>query len=166
MAALGAELRGAERLSLAILLAGVLGGLLMIVTEFSTVASVELQLDSCETQIADSAQRDRCVLDGFERHGGALLLLGLLAVAMAWGAGLGRSRPAAIALLVLGAIVVLIGLLIDLPETNETGAVGRNFEGATAQAGAGLYLEIVAGLLAMLSGSLRLTRRGSAASRE
>jgi hypothetical protein len=75
---------------------------------------------------------------------------------MAWGAGVGGSRPAAIALAVVGVAVLAWSLLVDLPVTNETGALGRNFEGATAAAEAGLTIEIVAGALALLAGAVRL----------
>ena len=66
---------------------------------------------------------------------------------MAFGAGFGRSRPAAFALVGIGALVLLWALLVDLPVTDETGAIGRNFEGAEAAAGPGLTLEIVGGVL-------------------
>jgi hypothetical protein len=47
--------------------------------------------------------------------------------------------------------------------TNDTGALGRNFEGATAAAGPGLTLEIIGGALALGAGLLALLvpqRRG------
>jgi hypothetical protein len=139
---------------------GVVAGLLMIVAEFSTIASVDVASGSCEV-INDSSPEiaDRCELSGLERHGGALILLGLVAVAMAVGAGVGRSRPAATALIVIGVVVLAITLLIDLPETDETGAIGQNFEGAEASAELGFYLELVAGLLALAAGSFRLMQR-------
>ena len=64
---------------------------------------------------------------------------------MAWGAGVGGSRPAAAALVAVGVVVLGIALLVDLPVTDETGAIGRNFEGATAAAGPASALELVAG---------------------
>ena len=140
---------------------GLAAGLLMIVAEFSTVATVDVASGSCEV-INDSSPEiaDRCSLSGFERHGGALILLGLVAVAMAFGAGVGASRPAAAALIAIGVLVLALGLFLDLPETDETGAIGRNFEGAEGSAGAGLYLELIGGALALAAGALHLTRRG------
>jgi hypothetical protein len=134
---------------------------LMVLAEFSTIASIELTgLDeSCETQLVDPEQRDRCSLSGFDRHGGALILLGLIAGAMAVGAGIGRSRPAAAALIAVGLVVLGLTLLRDMPELDETGAIGASFEGAKASAGSGFYLELIAGLLALAAGSLRLTQR-------
>lgn len=152
--------RTAPRL-LAVTVIALAAAVLMVVAEFSTVASVELTgLDeSCETQLVDPDQRDRCSLNGFDRHGGALILLGLIAAAMALGAGIGRSRPAAAALIVIGLVVLGITLLRDLPQTDETGAIGASFEGAKASAGNGFYLQLIAGLLALAAGSLRLALR-------
>lgn len=149
---------------LAVTALGLVAALLMIVAEFSTIASVELTgLDeSCETQLIDPDQRDRCALSGFDRHGGALILLALIAATMAVGAGIGGSRPAAIALIVIGIVVLGIALLLDLPETDETGAIGASFEGAKASPGIGFYLELAGGLLALAAGALRLMQREEA----
>ena len=53
-------------------------------------------------------------------------------------------------------LVLLWALLVDLPVTDETGAIGRNFEGAEAAAGPGLTLEIVGGLLTLAAGLVGL----------
>ena len=88
---------------------------------------------------------------------------------MALGAGPGRSRPAAFALIMLGAVVLVWALFFDLPVTDETGVIGRNFEGATASAGPGFTVEVVAGVLAVAAGAGRARgyrqqrARGSAA---
>jgi hypothetical protein len=132
----------------------------MIVSELTSIASVDVAHGSCEV-INDSnpSLADRCSLSGLERHGGALILIGLLALLMAWGAGIGGSRPAGGALVVAGALVLGIALLVDLPVTHDTGAIGRNFEMATAKAGPGFYLELVAGVLALLAGLARVLSR-------
>jgi hypothetical protein len=104
----------------------------------------------------DPALADRCELSGFERNGGSFLLVAALTAAMGVGAGLGGSRPAAVALVAIGLAVLAWALLVDLPVTSETGALGESFAGARAQAGAGLWLEILAGLLAAGAGALRL----------
>ena len=152
-------MRGAERLALGVTVAGAIAGLLMILSEFLTVASVDVANGSCEViNDANPSLADRCSLSGLERHGGALILIGLLALLMAWGAGVGRSRPAGLALLVAGALVLGIALLADLPVTDDTGAIGLNFEGAKAMAGVAFYLELVAGALAVLAGLTRVLR--------
>ena len=155
-------------LLLAITVIGATAAALMIAAEFSTIASVDVTRGpetSCVAQLADREQADRCELSGLERHGGALILVGLVALAMAVGAGIGGSRPAGFALVVIGIVVLGLTLLLDLPETDETGAIGSNFEGAEASAGTGFYLELVAGLLALGAGALRLSRREPASSR-
>ncbi len=121
------------------------------------MASVEVAGNSCAV-ITDSEPdlAERCQLSGFERNGGAFLLLGALAGVMAWGAGMGGSRPAAAALCVIGVLVLAWTLLVDLPVTRETGAIGRNFEGASGSAGPGLVLELAAGALALAAGVIRL----------
>src|SRR4051794_36686712 len=123
----------------------------MIVSELTSIASVDVASGSCEViNDSDPSLADRCSLSGLERHGGALILIGLLALLMAWGAGVGGSRPAGAALMLAGALVLGVGFLVDLPVTDDTGAIGRNFEGASAKAGPGLYLELLAGGLAVL----------------
>ena len=160
LADFGAAMRRTPAPLLAVTALGTVGALLMIVAEFSTVASVDVASGSCEV-INDSSPdiADRCNLSGFERHGGSLILLGLLAFAMSLGAGVGGSRPAAAALIAIGVLVLALGLFLDLPETDETGAIGRNFEGAQGSAGTGLYLELIGGALVLAAGALRLTRR-------
>ena len=49
---------------------------------------------------------DNCSQKGFERSSVALLLLGLLTFAMGSGAAFGRSRPAAVALIAIGVVVL------------------------------------------------------------
>lgn len=149
-----------DRLTLGVTAAGAVAGLMMIVAELTTVTSVDVAHGSCEViNDADPALADRCSLSGLERHGGALILIGLLALLMAWGAGLGRSRPAAVALILAGGLVLAVGLFSDLPVTDDTGAIGRNFDGAKAKAGIALYLELIAGALAVLAGLTRVLRR-------
>jgi len=138
-------------------------GLLLVLAELSTIASVAVEDESCEVLYDTRPElADRCSLSGFERHGGALLLLGLVAA----GAGFFSRRPGATAaagavLLAIGAVTLGLALIGDLPVTNETGAIGLDFDGATASAGLGFYLELTGGALALLAGALALvTARG------
>ena len=148
----------AGRVSLLVLVLGLVGGLLLMAAELSTIASVEIPGRTCR-EVANPGTADRCALSGFERHGGAFLLLGVFALAMAVGAGRGRSRPAALALILIAAVVMGFALVRDLPEAERTGAVGIAFEGASGAPGPGLYLEIGAGLLLAAAGALGLARR-------
>jgi hypothetical protein len=158
-AALGAALRHSGGVAAAVTAAGVLAALLMVVTEFLTVASVDVASGSCEV-ITDTNPEiaDRCFLSGFERHGGALALVGIVALFMAWGAGVGASRPAAYALIALGAVVLLWAVLVDLPATNDTGGIGPLYANAQAMTGPGLFTELIGGALALAAGALRILR--------
>jgi hypothetical protein len=134
-------------------------GLLMLLTEVTTVIAVDLRNTSCEV-IYDSnpALADDCSQTGLERSSVALLLLGLLTFAMGAGAALGRSRPAAVALIAIGVVVLGITLLADLPASDDTGLIGRDYDQAEASAGVGLWFELIGGILAVVAGLLRVIR--------
>jgi hypothetical protein len=136
-----------------------LAGALMLLTEVTTVISVDLKNTSCEV-IYDSnpALADDCSQTGFERSSVALLLLGLVTFAMGSGAAFGHSRPAAVALIAIGVVVLGITLLSDLPASDDTGLIGRGYAEASASAGAGLWFELIAGVLAVVAGLLRVIR--------
>ena len=139
--------------------AALVAGVLMILTVVTTVISVDLENTSCEV-IYDSNPdlADDCSQKGFERSSVALLLLGLLTFAMGSGAAFGRSRPAALALIAIGVVVLGLTLLRDLPASDDTGLIGRDYAQATAAAGAGLWFELIGGLLAVVAGALRVIR--------
>jgi hypothetical protein len=139
--------------------AALLAGVLMLLTEVTTVISVDLKNTSCEV-IYDSnpSLADNCSQTGFERSSVALLLLGLVTFAMGWGAAFGGSRPAALALIAIGVVVIGITLLGDLPASDDTGLIGRDYDQATASAGTGLWLELIGGILAVVAGLIRVIR--------
>ncbi|HEX2232956.1 MAG TPA: hypothetical protein VHG69_06285 [Thermoleophilaceae bacterium] len=152
-------MRRSGGLAIGVTAAGAIAAALMVVTEFLTVASVDVASGSCEV-ITDTNPEiaDRCFLSGFERHGGALVLVGAVTLFMAWGAGVGGSRPAAYALIALGAVVLLWTVLVDLPATNDTGGIGPLYANAEAMTGPGLFTELIAGALAVAAGALRVLR--------
>jgi hypothetical protein len=76
---------------------------------------------------------------------------------MGAGAAFGRSRPAAVALIAIG-VIVLGFTLLDLRASDDTGLIGRDYAEAEASAGIGLWFELVAGILAVLAGLLRVIR--------
>jgi hypothetical protein len=150
---------GISPLAIAVAATAFVAGLLMLLTEVTTVISVDLRNTSCEV-IYDSnpAVADDCSQTGLERSSVALLLLGLLTFAMGWGAAFGGSRPAAFALIAIGVVVIGITLLGDLPASDETGLIGRDYEQAEASAGNGLWFELIGGILAVVAGLLRVIR--------
>jgi hypothetical protein len=88
---------------------------------------------------------------GGSHHGYALLVIGLAAAVMAVGAVVGGARPAALALLVLAIAALVIVFAIDLPDVDETGLYGRDYERAQADPKLGFYLESAGAVLLLLS---------------
>lgn len=150
---------GLSPLAIAVAALALAAGALMLLTEVTTVISIDVAAGSCESIYDTNPDlADDCSQKGFERHSLALLLLGLVTFAMGAGAALGRSRPAAVALIAIGVIVLGLTLLRDLPASDDTGLIGRRYEAAEATAGAGLWFELVAGILAVVAGALRVIR--------
>jgi hypothetical protein len=150
---------GLSPLAIAVATAALVAGVLMLLAEVTTVISVDLRNTSCEV-IYDSnpALADDCSQTGLERSSVALSLLGLLTFAMGIGAAFGRSRPAALALIAIGLVVIGITLLGDLPASDDTGLIGRDYDQAEASAGIGLQFELIGGILAVVAGLLRVIR--------
>ncbi len=144
---------------MAVLALGVVGALLMIAAELTPLFEVEVAVASCE-DLAQPELSDLCLTRGGEQHAFGLVLLALVGVLMAAGAALGASRPAAVALCVVGVVVLGIALAIDLPASRSTGEIGRDFSDARAVIRPGLWLELIGGALTLAAGAigLRLSR--------
>ena len=135
---------------------GIAAALLMVLAEVTNLVVVDVAGAGCEDAVADPVQAKDCEITGGDQHSFALVAVALLVVVMAVGAGLGGSRPAGVALVAAGAVVLGIALLGDLPVTDDTGQVGPNFDDAEASPGIALWLEVVSAALAALAGALRL----------
>lgn len=131
---------------------GVIAAVLAVLAAFVPVYEITVNTLPCEP--ADVALAEQCSDAGSI----ALLPLGLLAGLLAFGAGLGGSRPAAFCLLAGGAAILALTLAIDMPKLGETGAIGMNFERAAVQVGPAFWLELAAGILAILAGAIRVLR--------
>jgi len=139
-----------------VLALGLLAAALMVATEFSTIQSVRIGESTCGA--ADQDVRNICDTSGAEAHNWSLLVLGLLTALLAFGAAVGRSRPAAVALGVVGVIVLAIALLIDRPDLDNLHNIDARYNDAEAQTGGGYTLEILAGALALLACGVALLR--------
>ena len=137
--------------------AGTAAGVLMIVSEFLLIRYVTTITASC-SDLANPAVRDSCQTTGHSHHYWGIAILGVFTLLMTFGAGVGKSRPAAFALLAAGLVCVAIALIHDLPDTSSKGQVGSNFADARAHIGDGLWLELIGGILAVGAGALALTR--------
>lgn len=158
-------LAGVRRLgaaSLVVLAIGLLGAVLLVVAEFSNLVTIDVRTTGTCEELAGPGAGEACSVSGFEQHGGALLLLGLVAAVMTIGAARGASRPAALALLVIAAVVLAFAILRDVPKTGETGLIGINYEAAMASAGPALFLEIAGAVALAVAGLFTLLRRREA----
>ncbi len=140
-----------------VLLLGVAGAAALVVAELSTVVTIDVLTTGTCAEIAAPDVRDACEKDGFEQHGGALIVLAALALTMAGAAVRGASVAAAVALMVIAAVV---GALVvrDFAASDETGLVGITFEQAKAGVDLGFYLELVGAGLCLAAGAVGLMR--------
>lgn len=144
----------APALRAAVLLAGVMGALLLVVAEFSTLLEVRVG-----EVVKDSVR-------GHEQHDFGLLLVGLLALPLAWGAAAGGSRPAMLGVAALGLAAAVVAIAFDLPDVNSTGVIGERFEDASASPKLGFYLETLGAALLLVSGGAQLMLTAPARRRE
>jgi hypothetical protein len=136
-------------LRLALLALPLAGAALLVAAELSTLYDV---------RVVTAVPEGGSFATG-PHHGYAQAVIAMAIAVMSVGAALGGSRPAAVAVLVLGAGSLAIALLVDLPDVHETGLIGRTYEAAVAEPRAGLYLEIAGGCAALLGGALMLVAR-------
>jgi len=151
-------LLGSGAPALAVLALGAAAAIAMLIADFSPVYSVSLSASSCQAAVPTPEIQAACDPTAGDRHSHALIVLALAAALMALGAGAGRSRPASVALLAIGAAVLAIALIGDLPDVDETGVLAGSYEGASASASSGFYLELLGGALAIGAGVLGLVR--------
>jgi hypothetical protein len=116
------------------------GALLLVVAEFMTLYEIR-----AVTAVPAGGTKS---VGG--HHAYALLIVGAVLVPMALGALHGGSRPAAIAVLVLALVAAGIVALVDLPDLNETGLIGRNYDAAQARPRAGFFVECLGATLALV----------------
>ena len=146
---------------MAVFALGVAAALLVVLAEVTNLVVVDVTGAGCVDAVADPELADGCEITGGEQHSFALVPIAILIGVMAVGAGLGGSRPAAIALVVAGLLVLGVALIGDLPDTSSTGQVGQNFDEAEASPGPALWFELVGGVLAVAAGGLRLFSRAT-----
>jgi hypothetical protein len=135
-------------LRVALTLCGVAGAVLLLIASFTSVIDITVGTSS-KVVSADTAQ------SGWDRHGPALVLLGLLALFLLASA-LRGSRVAMAGLLAVGVAVLAIAWAADRPQVHDTGSVGDVYADAAADPGTGYYLETLGGALLVLSGGALL----------
>jgi hypothetical protein len=130
-----------------LLLAALIGGLLLVASDFSTLYEVRVA----------GVVRDH--VSGGDQHAYALAVVGAAALPLALAATFGASRPAAFALGGLGLVAVAIVLAVDLPDVSRTG-YASGFRSAHTSAARGFYLEAAGAALLVLAAAAAILPPG------
>jgi hypothetical protein len=128
----------------AVLGAGLLGALLLVAAEFSTLYTISTTTSSTPLKSVSTGSHDAY----------ALIPIALVAAALAYGAAVRGSRPALLALGGLGLVTLLIALIGDLPDARASGVVGSSgthFTSAAASPEIGLFLETIGAIALMIA---------------
>jgi hypothetical protein len=123
-----------------ILAGALLAALLLVVAEFTSLYDVHIATSSVPLK----------TVSGGANHSYAMLVIGLAAAGLGLAVWQSGSRPALLALGVLGVVALLIALLGDLPDSEATGLAGsptRGYVNASSTPSAGLYLETLGSVL-------------------
>jgi hypothetical protein len=134
---------------LAALGVSLLGALLLLVAEFTTLFVVRTAAGTRPVESTSTGSH----------HAYALIPIALLVVVLTLGVWQSRSRVALLAIGLLGVIALLIALLGDLPDAQASGLVGSittHFASATSSPSTGLYLETLGAVVLMISSGLGL----------
>ena len=132
-----------------ILGATLLGALLLVVSEFTTLFTIHVVGASAPIKSVSTGSHDSY----------ALILVAALAVVLAWAAVSTGNRWALVALVGVGIATLLIALIGDLPDAQASGTVGSlqaGFKSATNQPSAGLYLETLGAIMLIIAGGCGL----------
>jgi len=127
---------------------------LLVVADLSQISYRTIGIGAC----VDRAGTGVCTTSGHESHAWALVILAPFALIMVWGAVVGRSRAACIALACVGAAVLVIALAIDLPKLDDKRGLNALYDDVVGHAGSAFKVELVAGVLLVLVGGLALVR--------
>lgn len=126
-------------LAIAVLVAGLLGAVLLVVAEFTPLLTVH----SSATGVVETIQTGSH--DSF-----ALVPIALLAGFFSFVIWRNGGRLALLAIALLGIVALLISLLGDLPDAEASGFIG-NLTTASSTPAIGLYLETLGGVLLLLA---------------
>jgi len=121
-----------------------LGAVIVIVSQVVTAYSLENELG----EVLDTVTL-------LSKHGALTAILGLIAaLALVFAVATG-NRSATIVVIGLGVAVILIFLIVDMPDIGSTGMFNTPTAGnldATGKAAAGLWLELLGGVILILGG--------------
>jgi hypothetical protein len=138
---------------------GVVAAVLLVVADFSQISYRTIGIGAC----VDRAGTGVCTTSGHESHAWALVILAPFALMMAWGAVIGRSRAAGLALIMIGVAVLVITLAIDQPKLDDKRGLDTLYDDVVGHTGSAFKVELVAAVLLVLVGGLALMRERAGA---
>jgi hypothetical protein len=129
---------------LAVLVAGWLSAVILIVAEFTPLYRVRLTSGGVLIKSVSTGSHQSY----------ALIPIALLAAFLAFGVWRTGSRPALLAIGTLGILALLISLVGDLPDAHASGLVGSqatHYQTATSRPSAGFYMETLGAVLLLIT---------------
>jgi hypothetical protein len=135
-----------------------LGSLLLVVAEFTTLFTVHVETGSAPIETVTSGSH----------HSYALIPVAVLAAVLAVGVWRDGSRPALLAIGLLGIVTLVIALLGDLPDATASGLAGSSatrFVTASSTPSAGLYLETLGAAAFVITCGVALIAQTSSSAR-
>lgn len=128
----------------AILAGSLLGALLLVVAEFTTLFTVHVETSKAPIKTVTTGPH----------HSYALLLIAIVVALLAIAVWRDSSRPALLAIGLLGVVALLIALLGDLPDAHASGLAGTSttrYVDASSKPSAGLYLETLGAVVLVIT---------------
>jgi hypothetical protein len=134
---------GPESIKAGILAGGLLGSLLLLIAEFTTLFQVH---------VAAASVPVKSVATG-SHHAYALALIAVCAGGLAFAVWRAGSRPALLALGILGLAAMLIALVGDLPDASATGLAltASHYVNASSTPSAGFYMETLGAVVLLFT---------------
>jgi hypothetical protein len=129
---------------IAVLIGGLTGALLLIASEFAPLYEVHTATTHAAIQ----------TVTGGKHNDYAFVPIAILALILTYGAARQGSRPALLALGLVGALAIVIAVVGDLPDSHQSGLIGSaatHYVTASSSAGAGLYLETLGAVVLLVS---------------
>ena len=138
---------------------GVVAAGLLVAADVSRLSYRTIGIGACSTRV----NPDICTTTGGDAHSHVLWLIALVVLAFAFGAAVGRSRPAALGLVICGIGVFVIALAIDAPKLDDKRGLDLDYNQVTTHTGPAFPLELIGAGLAVVAGSVALRSKGQGA---
>ena len=142
------RIRASGRLGWLVLALGLVSAALLFAAELATLSYRTIGIGACGSRVDPGV----CETSGGDAHSYALWAIAVFVVVFAFGVAVGRSRPAAFGLMFLGVVVLVIAVVLDLPDLDSLRGLDASYTQVRAHTGAGLWLAIAGGVLALLAG--------------